>query len=132
MLKLVIEYYTISERDFHRFLAREDNGHITDYRMSRVTFGVKSSPFLASAVLRKGAIDNADSHPTATLVYKQFYVDDLKEQTIPRLEPSNYQHSLPSYPTLLTSISRAINNSRPSTNFHPKRLIDRIKNLSGP
>ena len=66
-----------SERDFHRFLARDDDGHITDYRMSRVTFGVKSSPFLASAVVRKGAIDNADSHPIATLVDKQFYVDDF-------------------------------------------------------
>ena len=66
-----------SERDFHQFLARDDDGHITDYRMSRVTFGVKSSPFLASAVLRKGAIDNANSHPTATLVDKQFYVNDF-------------------------------------------------------
>ena len=57
-----------SEQDFHQFLARDDDGHIADYQMSRVTFGVKLSPFLASAVLTKGAIDYADSHPTATLV----------------------------------------------------------------
>ena len=45
--------------------------------MSRVTFGVKSLPFLVSTVLRKEAIDNTDSHPTATLVHNQFYVDNF-------------------------------------------------------
>jgi len=57
-----------TEHDFHCFLARDESGAIVDYRMCQLTFSIKSLPYLASAVLRQGAIDNANSHPTAALI----------------------------------------------------------------
>ena len=39
-----------SERDFHRYLVK---GHLHDWRMTRLTFGVTSSPFLATKVLHQ-------------------------------------------------------------------------------
>ncbi len=39
------------DRDLHRFLFRDEHGNIQDCRMKRVTFGVTSSPFLASQVI---------------------------------------------------------------------------------
>ena len=44
--------------------------------MSRVTFGVTSSPFLATASLRQVAIDHAEQHFTAGLV-PVTYVDEF-------------------------------------------------------
>jgi len=66
------------ERDWHRFLCRTNDGRIIDARMRRLTFGVKSSPFLATQVLRRHAQDNMDSHPAAArTVLTDFYVDDV-------------------------------------------------------
>ena len=66
-----------SERDFHRFLMRNDSGDIVDMRMTRLTFGVTSSPFLASKVLRQVADDYEESYPRAAAVVRSnFYVDD--------------------------------------------------------
>lgn len=42
-----IELHT-SEHDLHRFLVQTADGTLQDWRMKRLTFGVKSSPFLAS------------------------------------------------------------------------------------
>ena len=50
----------------------------TDYRMKRLTFGVKSSPFLATKVLRHLAKSHKDSHPLAShSILHSFYVDDF-------------------------------------------------------
>ena len=38
-------------RDLLRFLVRNDKGQVEDWRMTHVTFGVTSSPFLATASL---------------------------------------------------------------------------------
>ena len=66
-----------SERDFHRFLMRNDSGDIVDMRMTRLTFGVTSSQFLASKVLRQVADDYEESYPRAAAVVRSnFYVDD--------------------------------------------------------
>lgn len=66
------------ERDFHRYLHRDDSGKIRDHRMTRLTFGVSSSPFLATQVLRQLASDHQDEHPAAAQAVRQsFYVDDL-------------------------------------------------------
>ena len=46
-----------SDRDLHRFLHRSDSGEIVDCRMTRVTFGITSSPFLASQVLHQLAAE---------------------------------------------------------------------------
>ena len=43
--------------------------------MTRVTFGVNSSPFLTTASLRQAGLDYTDEHFTATLIPETFYVD---------------------------------------------------------
>ena len=52
-----------SERDYHRFLLRNCQGNIQDWRMTRLTFGVTSSPFLATQVLRQVAQDHGKEFP---------------------------------------------------------------------
>ena len=66
-----------SDRDLHRFLHENSYGQIQDWRMCRVTFGITSSPFLASQVLPQTAEDHKDQYPdAAAIVQKSFYVDD--------------------------------------------------------
>ena len=65
------------ERDFHRFLVRGEGGELVDARMTRLTFGVKSSPFLATQVLRQIATDYQQEFSQAAEIFqKRFYVDD--------------------------------------------------------
>ncbi len=67
-----------SEYDLHRFLTRNASGTIVSLRMTRLTFGIKSSPFLASQVLLHLAERFKDSHPLAwQCINQSFYVDDL-------------------------------------------------------
>ncbi len=66
-----------SERNYHRFFIRSADGELRDCRMTRLTFGVKSSPFVATQVLRHLASQHTTSHPQASRVIKtDFYVDD--------------------------------------------------------
>ncbi len=68
----------LEERDWHRFLVRTEDGFIKDARMKRLTFGVKSSPFLASQVLHEHANHHIVSHPVAAkAILQDFYVDDV-------------------------------------------------------
>ncbi len=65
------------ERDFHRFLIEQDK-RIVECRMKRLTFGIKSSPFIASRVLQHIAQSHMESHPKAAQAIMQFfYVDDF-------------------------------------------------------
>ena len=68
-----------SDRDFHRFLWRSTpDGVILEYRMTRVTFGVSASPYLAVRMLQQCAEDHAQGQPEAAQHIKSsFYVDDL-------------------------------------------------------
>ena len=68
-----------SDRDLHRFLWREDpQCPIKDYRMTRVTFGVTASPYLAIRYLQQTATDFQSLYPLAApIVLTSFYVDDL-------------------------------------------------------
>ncbi len=67
-----------SEKDWHRFLARNSSGKIEDRRMLCLTFGIKSSPFLATQVLRILANTYESSHPRAALaIREEFYMDDV-------------------------------------------------------
>ena len=67
------------DRDLHRFIWRptpEDS--IQDFRMTRVTFGVSASPYLAIRTLQQTARDHGTEHPVAsTHIHRSFYVDDL-------------------------------------------------------
>ena len=65
------------DRNLHRFLQAAPGGEgIEDMRMTRVTFGVTSSPFLATQVLRQVAKDHGKQYPRAAKIISNFYVDD--------------------------------------------------------
>ncbi len=67
-----------SERDLHRFLLTDEHSQFyNDYRMKRLTFGVSSSPFLATRVLLQLADDHERECPRAAQIIRHsFYVDD--------------------------------------------------------
>ncbi|KAF2904069.1 hypothetical protein ILUMI_02103 [Ignelater luminosus] len=73
------------DRDCHRFLWYKHPitdvnslSPIQEYRMTRVTFGVTSSPFLLSAALKKlFTIASTDFPETTHRLATSFYVDDL-------------------------------------------------------
>ena len=52
-------------------------GEIEDWRIKCLTFGVSSSPFLATTALRRITQDHSEKNFTAPLVKKNFYVDDF-------------------------------------------------------
>ncbi len=55
-----------ADRNFHRFLWRPDTvSEMKDYQLTRVTFGVASSPFVAIQSLQQPAHDFGDSFPLA-------------------------------------------------------------------
>ena len=67
------------DKDLHRFLWRASpNLPIQDYRMTRVTFGVSASPYLAVKTLQQTAADHGEEYPRATqYINSSFYVDDF-------------------------------------------------------
>ena len=66
-----------AERDYHRFLLRSEQGELEDWRMCRLTFGVKSSPYIATQVLQQAASEYAQKYPAAArCIFQDFYVDD--------------------------------------------------------
>ena len=67
------------DKDLHRFVWRlQTSDPVTDYRMTRVTFGVAASPYLAVKALQQTAADFGEHHHIASShVYRSFYVDDL-------------------------------------------------------
>ena len=67
------------DKDLHRFLWRvSPNLPITDFRMTRVTFGVSASPYLAVKALQQTAADHGEEYPKATsYIMNSFYVDDF-------------------------------------------------------
>ncbi len=66
-----------SERDFHRFIHRQESGQLVSARMKRLTFGVTTSPFLATQTLHKLADLCEGKHPRVSqLIKSSFYVDD--------------------------------------------------------
>ncbi len=67
-----------SDRDLHQFVWRSHpSGNIQDYRMTRVTFGVSASSFVANMCVKRNSIDFGNEVPLAAqAVSKSFYVDD--------------------------------------------------------
>ena len=68
-----------ADKDLHRFVWREEPASpLKDYRMTRVTFGVSASPFLAVRTLHQTADDHGGDYPRVTQHIKEsFYVDDF-------------------------------------------------------
>ncbi len=53
-----------------------------DAKMKRLTFGIRSSPFLATQVIRDLASKHKTSHPEASFaIVNSFYVDDFVSGT---------------------------------------------------
>ena len=69
---------TQSDRDLHRFVWRSTpTDNLTDYRMTRVTFGVSASSFAANMSVKQNALNHATEYPQAArIVETSFYVDD--------------------------------------------------------
>ena len=67
-----------SDRDFHRFVWRSSpREQLTDYRMTRVTFGISASSFAANMSVKQNAVDFGTEYPLAAkAVDESFYVDD--------------------------------------------------------
>ena len=67
------------DRDLHRFLWREQpTDPVKDFRMTRVTFGISCSPFLAIRTLEQVATDHAEDDPVVQHHLREsFYVDDF-------------------------------------------------------
>ena len=58
-----------SDRDLHRFVWRKDpNEPLKDYHMTRVTFGVSASSFIANMCVKQNALDHASKYPLAKKV----------------------------------------------------------------
>ncbi len=65
------------ERDWHSFVIQDSRGSLVEHRMTRLTFGVKSSPFLVTQVLRRLAHNCQEDYPEAAQAIRTcFYVDD--------------------------------------------------------
>ena len=69
---------TPEDRDLHRFVWRQSpNQPLRDFRMTRITFGVSASSFVANMSIKQNALDIALEYPQAvSAVEKSFYVDD--------------------------------------------------------
>lgn len=67
-----------SDRDLHRFVWRSNpNAPLTDYRMTRITFGISAFSFTANMAVKPNAIEHAQEFPLAAEVaQKCFYIDD--------------------------------------------------------
>jgi hypothetical protein len=67
-----------ADRNLQRFVWRPDPGDtLKDYRMTRVTFGVTSSSFVANMCVQRNATDITQSYPLAAkVVNESFYVND--------------------------------------------------------
>ena len=67
------------DRDLHRFVWRSSPEQpVSDFRMTRVTFGVSASPYLAIRTMYQIAADHGEGYPDATHHIKDsFYVDDF-------------------------------------------------------
>ena len=67
-----------SDRDLHRFVWRSNpDDPLRDYRMTRITFGVSASSFIANMSVKQNALDHALDFPKAAdVVETSFYVDD--------------------------------------------------------
>jgi len=73
-------YFSVTDmgRSEEFILFRNSEGHIRDFELQAITFGVICAPFLAIRVLQQLATDVQLSHPRANNVIRNhMYVDDV-------------------------------------------------------
>jgi len=61
---------------FQRILLRNSEGHIRDFELQAVTFGVNCAPFLAIRFLQQLATDVQLNNPRLTPVEKLYYLNE--------------------------------------------------------
>ena len=145
---------TPSDKDLHRFVWRDSpNSELKDYRMTRVTFGVSASSFIANMCVKQNSIDFREKFPNAAReVERSFYVDDFlggadsPEQAISlQDEMQSLFHSggfllrkwNSSDPKVLNSIAPELRDSRPtitlsdSTHYHTCQLSRNFRDCPG-
>ena len=68
-----------SDRKFHRFLWRSENGQVDVYQFNRLVFGIKASPYLAGRAVKEVVqLFGGDYSPKAVAALDHcMYVDDL-------------------------------------------------------
>ena len=65
------------DRDLHRFVWRQTTDQpIQDFRMTRVTFGISASSFIANMCVKQNALDFSLQYPQAVSAIENSYVDD--------------------------------------------------------
>ena len=74
------------QQDLHRFVWRDDQKEpLKEYTMTRLTFGVSASSFVANMAVKRNAVELENEYPQAAkAVVESFYVDDglVGEETI--------------------------------------------------
>ncbi|CAK1579069.1 unnamed protein product [Parnassius mnemosyne] len=70
---------TREDQDLQRVLWRyDDQDPVKDYRLTRVTFGTASAPYLAVRTLHQVAHDEGQNHPEAAEIIKRdYFMDDM-------------------------------------------------------
>ena len=71
------------QHDLHQFVWRKDPQQpLKDYGITRLTFDVSASPFVAIMAMRQNAMDHQRMYPLAAqVVMNDFYVDDGLDRT---------------------------------------------------
>ena len=116
-----------SDKDLHRFVWRDSSDDVLkDFRMTRVTFGVSASSFIANMCVKQNAIDFGSLYPNAAKqVETSYYVDDYlggadsqKQQPSFREKCSHYSPELCKWncsdPTVLANVSSELKDSKPT------------------
>jgi len=122
------------DRDLLRILWRySPEEPIQEYRLTTVTHGTSSAPFLATRCLRKLADDNQGQYPRATQVLSNdVYVDDLLSETSTLEVAIKVQQDISSLLQTagLTLRKWACNNST-FLNTIPRKLQDSANTVTG-
>jgi hypothetical protein len=85
------------DRDLQRILWRySSEGPIQEYRLTTVTYGTSSAPFLATRCLKKLADDEQQYPRAAQVLNNDFYVDDLLSGTSTIEDAINMQKEISS------------------------------------
>ena len=107
---------TDADRDLHRFVWRDSpHDSLKDFRMTRVTFGVSASSFIANMCIKQNALNHASQYPLAAkAVNEAFYVDDGVTGADSVKEAITLQHELHNLFSLAGFMLRKWNSSEPA------------------
>ena len=107
-----------ADQPLHKYIWRETpTDEWKEYQMTRVTFGVASSPYLAVKTLQQAGVDHGEGHPEAQYhLMNSFYVDDLLGGA------QTEQGAIALYNTLNTILEQASFHLRKWRSSHPAVL----------